>query len=227
MSTTENCKKSVLDEMESSGVINQLRAKIKSSVIQIVKSKGKDFKQKVDFELYTTFQKQAKKTKELMLLSHLILEFMTFYELEYTVPIYQNETNIKEIVKKETLIKDCSLSNNYDKEQPLLLQVFNTYLKDKKFEGQCYKNDKEYSAQGLASIMSGGGGLGLSSFGKFNNAATSTLLEKENSKLGISSDSINQDISNMSGFSKNKKLVPLSFVSPTPVAQSKCQDGLI
>lgn len=189
--TKESIKKSLVDALHQNGTVNLMKSKVKSQLVSLMNEKNKNVKRNMDFELLTPFQKVSK-SKELMLLTHLMLEFMQFYELDYTIPVFKGETNLNEVISKETLIKDSNLRNSYDNQSPILLQILNSFLNDKssnkKFNDEIYKKDKEYSYSGL--------GL-LSSFGTQNN--------KENEKESPIS---NIDLSNIS---KNKKLSPLSF----------------
>lgn len=189
--TKESIKKSLVDALHQNGTVNLLKSKVKSQLVSLMNEKNKNVKRNMDFELLTPFQKVSK-SKELMLLTHLMLEFMQFYELDYTIPVFKGETNLNEVISKETLIKDSNLRNSYDNQSPILLQILNSFLNDKssnkKFNEEIYKKDKEYSYSGL--------GL-LSSFGNQNNKEK----EKESPISNI-------DLSNIS---KNKKLSPLSF----------------
>lgn len=191
----ESIKKSLIDSLHQNGTVNILKSKVKSQLVSLMNEKNKNIKRNMDFELLTPFQKVSK-SKELMLLTHLILEFMQFYELDYTVPVFKGETNLFEVVSKETLIKDSNLRSNYDNQSPILLQILNSFLNDKntgkKFNEEIYKKDKEYSYSGL--------GL-LSSFGNQNLNSKEKEKEKESQLSNI-------DLSNIS---KNKKLTPLSF----------------
>lgn len=191
----ESIKKSLIDSLHQNGTVNILKSKVKSQLVSLMNEKNKNIKRNMDFELLTPFQK-VPKSKELMLLTHLILEFMQFYELDYTVPVFKGETNLFEVVSKETLIKDSNLRSNYDNQSPILLQIINSFLNDKntgkKFNDEIYKKDKEYSYSGL--------GL-LSSFGNQNLNSKEKEKEKESQLSNI-------DLSNIS---KNKKLTPLSF----------------
>ena len=49
------------------------------------------------------------KSKEVILAVHLMRELMKFYELEYTIPIFENETNIRENIARETILKEFNL----------------------------------------------------------------------------------------------------------------------
>lgn len=196
---TEKYKKTLVDEIEKSGVLNEMKSKLKSHIIEIVKNEKKQVKRRLDFELLTPFQR-VPKSKELMLLSHLIIEFMQFYELDYTLPVFKGETNIKESIKKETLVKDSVLKSEYDSGEPILLQIIKSHLKEPKntrlFDDQYNKKDREISYNGYSS------GLGLLS--GFSNKPTNDPLSSINLSTG---NELTKTLNSL----KSKKLAPLSF----------------
>jgi hypothetical protein len=196
---TEKYKKTLVDEMEKTGVLNEMKSKLKSHIIQIIKNEKKQVKRKLDFELLTPFQR-VPKSKELMLLTHLIIEFMQFYEMDYTLPIFKGETNVKESVAKDTLIKDSTLKSEYDSGEPLLLQIIKSHLKEPKntrlFDDQYNKKDREISYNGYSS------GLGLLS--GFSNKPSNDPLSTINLSTG-------NELTNTLNSLKSKKLAPLSF----------------
>ena len=128
----KEAKDFVLKELETSGVISQLKAKIKSSVLTIIQNQKESFQQKLDFDYMTPLHRQAK-SKDVLLICHLIKEFLKFYEMDYTAPIFENESNIKERIKRESLIKELGLPEQKKEEQkPLLLQLLIEYQNKKK-----------------------------------------------------------------------------------------------
>lgn len=165
-------KEEILKEMEKNGTINNMKARVKSQIIEQIKNQKKEAKKKLEFEFLTPFQRIAK-GKDLMMLTHLIIEFLQFYEMEYTLPIFLAEANINEKVKAETLVKDANLRGDYDNNQPILLQMVSSFLEEKPrnmsnrlFDDPFYKKDKEinYSSGGLGLLS--GGLSGLSSYNK-------------------------------------------------------------
>lgn len=224
-------RKLVLDKMESSGLINNIRAKLKSSIVDIISKQNKDVKQKLDFEFLTVFQRQAKKSKELMLLSHLILEFMQFYEMEYTIPIYQKETNIKENVKKDTLIKDCYFTNDnntnmysnyggynntsnniYDKESPILLQILNNYLTEKSNKENNKSNLKNNYSSSLYNAFDKDKEISTSNYGLL-----SSTNEDNNTKSCLNNEKNNTTSSEKT---LKKKLTPINIAESSKSASS-------
>ena len=86
------------------------------------------------------------KPKEIILVCQLIKEFLKFYELEYTLPIFENESNVKENIKRETLLKELKLEDKKDNSKPVLLMLLQDKLnrKDDLFTNQNKKNIDRY-----------------------------------------------------------------------------------
>jgi len=122
-------KNIVLEEMEKMGFISKMKAQIKSQVLKILEKQKKTIKQNLEFDYMTALQKQSNKSKEIMMAIFLIKEFLQFYEFEYTLPILENESNIREKIKRETLINDFQLSSNVEG-KPVLVQILTNYLND-------------------------------------------------------------------------------------------------
>ena len=68
------------------------------------------------------------KPKEIVLVYKLIKEFLKFYELEYTQTIFENESNVKENIKRETLLKELKLEDKKDNTKPVLLLLLQDKL---------------------------------------------------------------------------------------------------
>ena len=107
----QEAKDLVLNELEKNGVINFMRAKIKKSILDIISHEKENVKQKLDFDFMTPLHR-LNKSKEIILACQLIKEFLKFYELEYTLPIFENESNVKETVKRETLVDKLTKQEN-------------------------------------------------------------------------------------------------------------------
>jgi len=141
----KEAKEIILKELEDKGVINYMRAKIKKSIIDIIGSQNETFQQKYDFD-YMTPLHRLNKPKEIILVCQLIKEFLKFYELEYTLPIFENESNVKENIKRETLLKELKLEDKKDNSKPVLLMLLQDKLnrKDDLFTNQNKKNIDRY-----------------------------------------------------------------------------------
>ena len=122
----QEAKELVLAELEKNGVINYMRANIKKSILDIISHEKENIKQKLDFDFITPLHR-LNKSKEIILCCQLIKEFLKFYEMEYTLPIFENESNVKENIKRETLLKELKLQGKKEDSKPVLL----TLLMDK------------------------------------------------------------------------------------------------
>ena len=105
----QDAKNIVLQELEKNGVINYMRANIKKSILDIIEKEKDPTKQKLEFDFMTPLHR-LNKSKEILITCHLIKDFLKFYELDYTFPIFENESNVKENIKRETLFKECKLN---------------------------------------------------------------------------------------------------------------------
>lgn len=141
----QEAKEIVMKELEKKGVINYMRAKIKKSIIDIINHQKESIKQKLDFDFMTPLHR-LNKPKEIVLVCQLIKEFLKFYELEYTLPIFENESNIKEDIKRETLLKELKLEDKKDSSKPVLLLLLQDKLsrKDDALNNQTHKNIDRY-----------------------------------------------------------------------------------
>lgn len=118
----KEAKEIVKKELEKQGVINYMRAKLKKSVIDIIDHQKENVKQNLEFDFMTPLHR-LNKPKEIILVCQLIKEFLKFYELEYTLPIFENESNVKETVKRETLLKEFKLQELKEKNKPVILML--------------------------------------------------------------------------------------------------------
>ena len=123
----QEAKDLVLNELEKNGVINYMRAKIKKSILDIINNEKENTKQKLDFDFMTPLHR-LNKPKEIVLVCQLIKEFLKFYEMEYTLPIFENESNVKENIKRESLLKEVKLQGKKDDSKPVLLLLLQDKL---------------------------------------------------------------------------------------------------
>ena len=66
--------------------------------------------------------------------------------MEYTLPIFENESNVKENIKRETLLKELKLDDKKDNSKPVLLLLLQDKLnrKEEIFNNQNKKNIDRY-----------------------------------------------------------------------------------
>ena len=161
----QEAKDLVLSELEKNGVINFMRANIKKSILDIISHEKDNIKQKLDFDFMTPLHR-LNKSKEIILVCQLIKEFLKFYEMEYTLPIFENESNVKENIKRETLLKELKLQGKKEDPKPVLLIL----LMDK-------LNRKEDDAAGINANKGASDRYDFNNFGSvFNRDDNSTVV---------------------------------------------------
>jgi len=147
----KEAKNIVLEEMEKMGLIAKMKAQIKTNVLKILEKQKQGVKQNVEFDYLTPLHRQSK-NKEVLLAYHVIKEFLQFYEMEYSIPIFDNESNIRENIKRETLLGELSMNNNsVNEDKPILVQLINNYIQDassKKNVNMSQKLDDSYGLRG-------------------------------------------------------------------------------
>ena len=211
----QEAKEIIMNELEKKGVINYMRAKIKKSIIDIISQQKDSFKQKLDFDFMTPLHR-LNKPKEIVLVCQLIKEFLKFYELEYTLPIFENESNVREDIKRETLLKELKLEEKKDSSKPVLLLLLQDKLdnKDNTRNNQSHKTLDRYDfntynkSEVELSNEANKNKLNPSSFGstnksldmteptninKFNTFNMNEAFKNENKPIG---DLINENVKN-------------------------------
>ena len=177
----QEAKDIIMKELERKGVINYMRAKIKKSIIDVISHQKESFKQKLDFDFMTPLHR-LNKPKEIVLVCQLIKEFLKFYELEYTLPIFENESNVKEDIKRETLLKELKLEEKKDSSKPVLLLLLQDKLNNNDDKNNpIHKNIDRYdfnnsnkSEGDLLNIETNKNQLNPSSFGSTNKSLDMT-----------------------------------------------------
>ena len=54
--------------------------------------------------------------------------------IRHSFPIFENESNLKENIKRKTLFKECKLKENKEDPKPILLQLVINNQKEKKIQ---------------------------------------------------------------------------------------------
>jgi hypothetical protein len=145
-------RKAVLEELTKSGIIDKLKAQLKSDIFKSMEKQKKNLQNNIEFDYMTPLHKLAK-SKEIIYSFFLIKEFLQFFEMEYTLPIFENEFNFRENVKRETLMSDFYLK---DKEKdgetkPILIHLISNYLTEMSNKKNNYMNklDDNYGVKGF------------------------------------------------------------------------------
>ena len=191
----QEAKDLVLNELEKNGVINYMRAKIKKSILDLISHEKESTKQKLDFDFMTPLHR-LNKPKEIVLVCQLIKEFLKFYEMEYTLPIFENESNVKENIKRDTLLKEVKLQGKKDDSKPVLLLL----LQDK-------LNRQENIATGLGANKGASDRYDFNNFGSvFNRDDNSnpTIPNKKLAPISFGATNKSLDMNNNSNSDSDK-----------------------
>jgi hypothetical protein len=143
-------RNAVLEEMSKSGLMDKMRSQLKSEIFKSLEKQKKNLKQNIEFDYMTPLHKLAK-NREVILSFFLIKEFLQFFEMEYTLPVFENEFNFRENVKRETLLSDFFLK---DKEKdgeskPVIIHLIQNYFQEMNNKKNSYaqKLDESYGVK--------------------------------------------------------------------------------
>lgn len=148
LNQNEITKKLILEQFVQNGLMEQFKSQIKSKVINLLSNQNKDLKEKIEFDYQTPFNR-INKSKELILCVHLIKDFLECFDMKYTLPIFESETNIKDKISRDLIISDFKLPKE-DEKVPLLLQIINKFGGDmdkKRSESVSQKLDESYGTK--------------------------------------------------------------------------------
>lgn len=143
-------RNAVLEEMTKNGLMEKMRAQLKSEILKSLEKQKKNLKQNIEFDYMTPLHKLSK-SREVILSFFLIKEFLQFFEMEYTLPIFENEFNFRENVKRETLLSDFFLKDK-EKEgdsKPVLIHLIQNYFQEMSNKKNSYaqKLDDSYGVK--------------------------------------------------------------------------------
>ncbi|KAK7792518.1 hypothetical protein R5R35_009926 [Gryllus longicercus] len=142
MSTEEDLelRDLVTQTLESNGVLSKIRAELRASVFLALEEQ--DLLQTENSYANKTF-KNFIKTSEGMLLTQLVREFLEFFELDFTLSVFDPETSYGkdyEYVGRNTLLKELKMKNVNGSSGPLLAQIL-------KIAGSQNEPDKDSSKE--------------------------------------------------------------------------------
>lgn len=194
-------KEMVMSELDKNGFISKMHAQIKSQVLKVLEKQKKTVKQSLEFDYLTPLAKQNK-PKEVLLAYHLIREFMQYFEMEYTLPVFEKEANVNEKeIKRDFLINELSLHKDARdiETRPVLVQLLMTYMQD-------LHNKKDNYSQKLDE-----------SYGTKNHNYTPDITFKHNTNDEETRKSLTHDlagiVSSISNVPGKKQLMPLNFTN--------------
>ena len=90
----DELKNVVIQTLETNGMLNQLRAKLRSNVFQIIEQQDTGLKTSTGFQWENPLALKILETPEGMLCTELIREFLEFYRMDYTMSVFLPECSL-------------------------------------------------------------------------------------------------------------------------------------
>ena len=90
----DELKNVVIQTLETNGMLNQLRAKLRSNVFQIIEQQDSNLKTSTGFQWENPLALKILETPEGMLCTELIREFLEFYRMDYTMSVFLPECSL-------------------------------------------------------------------------------------------------------------------------------------
>ena len=138
----DELKNLVIQSLETNGVLGQVRAQLRSCVFKVIDNQDQVEQKRSSFHWENPKAKALRESKSGSLMAELIKEFLKFYRLDYTLAIYEPETNLKGEIDREDLAERAGLSNGFDESQPILLQLLESF-------NQGEKGNKSFASSGM------------------------------------------------------------------------------
>lgn len=126
----------VTQALESNGVLSKIRAELRASVFLALEEQ--DLLQSENSFANKSFRNFIK-TSEGMLLTQLVREFLEFFQLDFTLSVFDPETSFGkdyDYLGRNALLKDLGVKNFNGDSEPLLAQIFKVVSKKNVSENQ-------------------------------------------------------------------------------------------
>jgi len=91
----DELKNLVIQSLETNGVLGQVRAQLRSCVFKVIDNQDQVEQKRSSFHWENPKAKALRESTSGTLMAELIKEFLKFYKLDYTLAIYEPETNLK------------------------------------------------------------------------------------------------------------------------------------
>lgn len=122
-------KANILNNLQSEGYIDQIRAQLRA---QVIKALDKEKKQQYGMaskylqqsELSNPVTKKVVQNDDGLLCAEIIREFMTFYKMEYSLQVYVPEMSLTSAMPKQRwdIEREMNITDK-DNSKPLLLKI--------------------------------------------------------------------------------------------------------
>lgn len=95
MDEFEEVKEVVIETLEKTGVISEMKAKVRAHIFKILQNDSKKYKN-LNFNIESPSSLKIHESPENMQILEFIIEFLQFYNFDYTLGIIQQEANLEQ-----------------------------------------------------------------------------------------------------------------------------------
>lgn len=138
MEELNELKNLVIQSLENNGALSNIRAQIRSSVFKVIDAQESNNPKKVRNMVMKVSQFHWENLKVQKLAENkdgqeylsLIKETLQFYQMDYTLNIFNSEGNLKEDPKREDLAAKVGLRGKLPDDKPVLFHLFQQFMKN-------------------------------------------------------------------------------------------------
>ena len=112
----DELKNLVIQSLETNGVLGQVRAQLRSCVFKVIDNQDQVEQKRSSFHWENPKAKALRESQQGSLMAELIREFLKFYRLDYTLAIYEPETNLKGEIDRDGLAERAGMRNGLNDE---------------------------------------------------------------------------------------------------------------
>ena len=125
----EELKNTVIQTLESNGVLGKLRAQLRSSVFSVIENQDSQSKMQVGFQWENPLAPKITETQEGQLCIDMIREFLEFYRMDYTLSTFLPECSLSQEPKTRNEIENQVGLDPTDTSMPLLMHLIVSFMK--------------------------------------------------------------------------------------------------
>lgn len=107
----DELKNLVIQSLETNGVLGQVRAQLRSCVFKVIDNQDQVEQKRSSFHWENPKAKALRESTQGTLMAELIKEFLKFYKLDYSLAIYEPETNLKGDIDRDSLAERAGFAN--------------------------------------------------------------------------------------------------------------------
>jgi len=143
MQEINELKNLVIQSLEANGVLGQIRAQIRSSVFKIIEMQETTAKKSAGFHWENPLAQTIYEHKEGAVALELIHDFLEFFKMDYTLSVFNHESNLKDPAKKEELAKKLGVTK-LDASKPIIFSIINSVLNGEQISPGNKENSRSF-----------------------------------------------------------------------------------